>query len=74
MLFGEGNYAITDIKQVKVTEDFLGLDKDTRGCHRNSELEECETKTFLEKAKQRCGCIPSNPRRFFPEGKVSSLN
>ena len=71
MLFGEGNYAITDIKQVKVTEDFLGLDDATRGCHSNSELENCDIKTYLEKSKVNCGCIPANIKRFFPEETVS---
>ena len=70
-LFGEGNYAITDIQEVKVTEDFLDLDAATRGCHRNSELEQCETKTFRQKMKEKCGCLPNNIRRFFPEEKVS---
>ena len=70
-LFGEGNYAITDIQEVSVTEEFLGLDTATRGCQRNSELEECETKTFRQKMKEECGCIPNNIRRFFPEEKVS---
>ena len=73
-LFGEGNYAITDIKEVKVTEEFLGLDTATRGCHRNSELEHCETKTYIEKAKRHCHCIPSHLRRIFPDQKVSSEN
>ena len=73
-LFGEGNYAITDIKEVKVTEEFLGLDTAIRGCHRNSELEHCETKTYIEKAKRHCHCIPSHLRRIFPDQKVSSKN
>ena len=73
-LFGEGNYAITDIKEVKVTEEFLGPDGVTRGCHRNSELDHCGIKTFLEKAKLHCGCITNSLRRFFPEEKVSSVN
>ena len=73
-LFGEGNYAITDIKEVKVTEEFLGLDTATRGCHRNSELENCETKTILEKAKLQCHCIPSNLKRFLPDQKVILLD
>ena len=73
-LFGEGNYAITDIKEVKVTEEFLGLDTATRGCHRNSELKHCETNTYIEKAKRHCHCIPSYLRRIFPDQKVSSEN
>ena len=51
-----------------MTEEFLGLDNATRGCH--SELEDCDIKTFLEKAKRQCGCIPVNIKRFFPEEKV----
>ena len=73
-MFGEGNYAITDIQQVKVTEEFLGLDDATRSCHRNSELEQCETNKYLEKAKLQCGCIPDNLRSFIPQEKVSLLN
>ena len=73
-LFGEGNYAITDIQEVNVSEQFLGLDTATRGCTRNSELEGCETKTYLEKAKDKCGCIPNNVMRFFPEENVSSFH
>ena len=73
-LFGEGNYAITDIQEVNVSEEFLGLDTETRGCTRNSELEGCETRTYLEKSKQECGCILNNIRRFFPEEKVSSFH
>ena len=57
-----------------MTEEFLGLDDATRGCHRNSELEDCDIKTYLEKAKINCDCIPVNLKRFFPEEKVSSLN
>ena len=72
-LFGEGNYAITDIQKVSVTTQFLGLDPETRGCHLNTELEGCETKTYLEKLKEECGCVPNNIRRFFPEGTVSYL-
>ena len=48
-LFGEGNYAVTDIQEVNVSEQFLDLDAATRGCTRNSELEGCETRTYLEK-------------------------
>ena len=69
-LFGEGNYAITDIQDVSVSEEFLGLDTATRGCHRNSELEDCETKTYLGKMKDKCGCITNNLMRFFPEENV----
>ena len=71
-MFGEGNYAITDIQKVFVTQEFLGLDSETRGCHRNSKLEGCETLTYLNNMKEQCGCIPSNIRRFYPVEKVRS--
>ena len=53
-----------------MTEEFLGLDDVTRGCHRN-ELEQCETKTYLEKSKLQCNCIADILKTFFPEEKVS---
>ena len=67
-LFGEGNFAITDIKEVKVTEDFLSLDEATRRCRQNSDMEQCHTNTFIEKANAQCSC--SHPlEKFFPGDK-----
>ena len=70
-LFGEGNYAITDIKEVRVTKQFLELDDTTRGCHRNSEMDQCGTTTYLEKLRAQCGCIDNNLKRFFMAEEVS---
>ena len=65
-LLGEGDYALTDVQEFRVTEDFLGLDESIRGCKENKELERCEEKMFVEKVSSQCNCTPAELRSFFP--------
>ena len=54
-----------------MTKQFLELDDTTRGCHRNSEMDQCGTTTYLEKLRAQCGCIDNNLKRFFMAEEVS---
>ena len=62
-LYGEGNYAINDVYEVQVTEDYLGLN---HGCNANQNREECETAKYLENIQSQCNCTPITYRSFFP--------
>ena len=57
-LFGEGNYAITDIQEVKVTEEFLDLDLNTRNCQTEESLENCKNRKYHKQIIAQCGCLP----------------
>ena len=72
LLFGEGNYALTDIKQIKVTEDFLTLGEEKTKCQDMEEYDHCLTRIYGHKMIDICGCSPLSLKSFFPE-KVSSL-
>ena len=55
-LYGEGQYNLHSIKEISVTESFLGLDRDTRECQNTEKNDECKTRFHLETLRQKCGC------------------
>ena len=60
MLMGEGEYNINNMKELKVTDSFLGLDKDDRKCQNEETLQNCTTKQYLNTMLGECGCLPLN--------------
>ena len=69
-LYGEGDYNLNVVKEVKVTESFLGLDADVKGCNMEETFENCTTKIYIETVKQKCGCLPFN---IYLSDKVQTL-
>ena len=59
-IYGEGDYNLNVVKEVKVTESFLGLSSDVKGCNMEKTFENCTTKIYIETVKQNCGCLPFN--------------
>ena len=57
MLAGEGQYNLNVLKQIEVTESFLGLDESDRGCQNQEPYDNCTTRTFIELMREKCGCI-----------------
>ena len=61
-LVGEGEYNLNVLKEIKVTESYLGLDKDIRNCQNYESLFKCGTKQYIETFLAECGCLPFNIR------------
>ena len=59
-LYGEGNYAISDVKEVKATEAFLELDVQTKRCQEKESIEACSSRLHLSMIRKQCQCIPLN--------------
>ena len=57
-LYGGGNFALTAVKEIDVTEDYLKMAKDVTKCQDRLTLEECETKQYFEHVVDKCNCIP----------------
>ena len=57
-LTGEGDYNLNSIKYEEVTEAFLGLDQDVRGCQNEEHYDECTTRQYIENMRRKCGCLP----------------
>ena len=57
-LTGAGDYNLNSIKLEEVTESFLGLDQDVRGCQNEEHYDECTTRQYIENMRGKCGCLP----------------
>ena len=49
------------IKEIKVTNSFLSLDKDIRGCQEESN-DECTTRKYMNTLMNKCQCLPFHLR------------
>ena len=63
-LYGEGNYALTDVKDVDVTDAFLGLNHRIKLCQNEETYQECMKKEYIKKGLELCGCTPFKLRDY----------
>ena len=63
-VYGEGNYAISVVKEIKVTYEYLGMDENVRNCQSIEPFENCTTRQYLESVQRECNCIPYGLRDF----------
>ena len=63
-LIGEGEYNLNDLKEIRVTESYLGLDQDVTQCQDEEPLINCTTRHHLKRMIEKCGCVPFNIRIF----------
>ena len=57
-LYGEGEFNLNAIKEISVTESFLGLSQEAKGCQNTDTFNDCVTKNYIEKLRDKCGCLP----------------
>ena len=57
---GEGEYNLNILKEIEVTNSFLGLHENVKGCQNVEHIDECKTKLYIETVMEDCGCIPLN--------------
>ena len=61
-LIGEGEYIINVLKEIEVTDSYLGLDLDFRKCQNKEPYYNCTTRTYIDTILSECGCLPFNIR------------
>ena len=66
-LIGEGVYNLNVMKEIRVTNSYLGLDVNVRGCQDIDTLDNCTTRHYEEHLLNTCGCLPFD---INPEVKV----
>ena len=59
-LIGEGEYNLNDLKEIRVTDSYLGLDQDVRQCQNEEPMKNCTTRHHLKSMLDKCGCLPFN--------------
>ena len=63
--YGEGEYALSAIKEHDVTEAFLAIkDKKDFECQNQESFQDCIMNEFLENGIQDCNCTPYNIRNY----------
>ena len=55
---GDGSYNLNVLKEVKVTESFNNLGEDVKKCQNVETYDECTTRHYMKKLRQKCGCLP----------------
>ena len=63
-LFGEGQFNLLSLKEIAVTDSFMGLDKETRKCQNIETYDDCKTRLHVEHLRQECGCLPLSLRLY----------
>ena len=53
----EKKYHLNVIKEISVTDSFLTLDKDIRGCQVES-FDDCTTEKYIDTLRNKCQCWP----------------
>ena len=61
-LYGEGQYNLHSMKEISVTDSFMGLHRDTRKCQNIETFDNCNTRLLLENLRKECGCLPLSLR------------
>ena len=61
-LVGEGEYNLNVLKQIKVTDSFLKMNEDVKGCQDKEPLHNCTTRQYVDSTIKTCGCLPLNMR------------
>ena len=61
-LVGEGKFNLNVLRETKVTESFLGLDMEDRGCQNDEPVQNCTTKQYIDTVLDKCKCLPLNLR------------
>ena len=46
------------MKEIKVTDEFLTLDKTVIKCHIDESLQDCKTRKYIDAAIEQCKCLP----------------
>ena len=57
-LVGEGKYNLDAVKEITVTDSFLGMDMEDKGCQLEEPLDNCTTRHHIDTVLHQCGCLP----------------
>lgn len=69
---GSGSYAMSSLKMMTATENFLAMSEKIRG-GKTEEREDCKKRIFLESGPSVCGCIPWEHASQFSNKVIISL-
>ena len=65
ILEGEGHFALTAVKDIKVTEEFVGLGEKITKCQTGKFRADCENRKHREQVLRSCKCSPASMRSYY---------
>ena len=65
VLQGEGQYVLSAIKTVEVTQAFVGLGEETTNCTTEEYRLDCLSRKHREKVLKDCQCSPWNLKSYY---------
>ena len=63
-LIGEGEYNLNALKEIEVTDSYLGLDQKDRGCQNEESQINCKSRLYINHLTDKCGCLPFSMKLF----------
>ena len=54
----EGQYNLNNLKEIFVTDSFMGLDGATKNCQKTETYDDCKTWLHVDNLRKECGCLP----------------
>ena len=57
-LHGNGSYALSAVKEMRISDDFLSLGQDFTKCQVQEAYEDCTTRMYYAAMIKQCNCIP----------------
>ena len=71
--YGSGSIRIKGIKEIKVTDEYLGLNSQTKGCQNETTYEDCVTEVYIDMLKKECDCLPFNLQNLSTEDEINKV-
>ena len=65
VLGGEGHYGLSDIKEILVTKEFVGLGEKKTQCQTKEYREDCLSRKYRERVLSQCNCSPFYLRSYY---------
>ena len=61
-LHGNGSYALSAVKEMRISDDFLSLGQDFTNCQVQEAYEDCTTRIYYAEMIKQCNCVPYSLR------------
>ena len=70
VLQGEGHFVLSSIKNIEVTEQFVGLGQTVTRCQSEEYRVDCEARKYRERVISLCQCSPFHLRSYYGDSRV----
>ena len=70
ILHGQGDFVLSNIKKIEVTEEFVGLGQTVTRCQSEEYRVDCEARKYRERVISLCQCSPFHLRSYYGDSRV----